>query len=140
MCVLNVYSMVKEVSLCPTSQVLNYLPLLITLLEEPENSIPAKLNYTDATVYERRISPAAVMIVRYFLFNILPNFLNCFQTELDCHPNSLRKFYCYISLYWKMQVFNFHEETLDFVSMHKGPDQVVRRYWSPFYPYIDAGK
>lgn len=89
MCVLSAYSMVKEEPL--SSKVLNFPPLLITPLQEPENSIPSKLNYTDATVYERRISPPTVMIFRNFLFNTLPNFMNCFQTELDCNPNSLRK-------------------------------------------------
>lgn len=132
MCVLSAYSMVK--CLCPTSQVLNFLSLLINLLKEPEN-IPTELNYTDATVYERRIFPPTVMIFRNFLFNILPNSLNCFQTELDCHPNSLRKFYGYISLYWKMQAFSFHEEALDFVSMHKGPDQAARSSCSSSYHY-----
>lgn len=78
-------------NLCPTSQVLNFLPLLITLLQEAENIIPAKLNYTDAIICERRISLPRVMKFRNFLFNILPNVLNHFQTELDCHPNSLRK-------------------------------------------------
>lgn len=41
--------------------------------------------------------PTTVKIFRNFLINILPNFLNCFKTELDCHPNSLREFYGYIS-------------------------------------------
>lgn len=57
-----------------------------------------------------------------FLFNNLPNSLNCFQTELNCHPNSLRKVYGYVSLYWKMQAFGF-EKKQDCVSMHKGPEQ-----------------
>lgn len=56
MCVLSAYSMVKEEPLFYFTS-FKFPPTADNSITKPENSIPSKLNYTDTTVDERRISP-----------------------------------------------------------------------------------